>query len=114
MKPIKGTRSYEFDDLPTPTIELDLDWSYYHDAGKFYGPMEDCYPPETEAYAELQEGWEKAVVSAYLDAAKTAIAAISKQVEGMNADDIEEWADEERGDYLAAQYDHHKDARRGL
>lgn len=40
-------RDHTFE-LENGEIELELQWSYYYDPGKYYGKPEGCYPEEAE------------------------------------------------------------------
>jgi hypothetical protein len=94
-----NTKTYTFEDKELPTvdsIELDLDWSYSHDAGRYSGPPEDCYPGSTESEIAPPAGYEQIIMAAYVRAAQKAIMAIDAKIKEMNGDNTAaEWAEEE-------------------
>lgn len=87
MKPIKGTHTMTFDDLPSPSIDLELEYSYYHDQGRYTGPPEHCYQEELEQYADLPTNWQKTVREAYKAAAEEAIKQIELEVDNLTSGD---------------------------
>lgn len=96
-------KEWTFEDLPMPSdITLGLDYTYYHNPGRLYGPPEFCYPPETECEITLPKGWEDAVIQTYIQAARKAIKEIEAQVKEMIEDELpKEWAEEDYYDMAA-------------
>ena len=95
------TWTFEDEELPTVgNIELELDYSYSYDAGRYSGPPEDCWPSEEESEINLPAGYEDVIIAAYMKAARAAIKEIDAKVEEMNSDNnAREWAEEAAADW---------------
>ena len=96
-----ATKTWLFEELPVvDDIELDLDYSYSYDAGRYSGPPEDCYPAEEESEINLPAGYEDVIIAAYMKAARAAIKAVDAKVEEMNDDGLpREWEEEAARDW---------------
>lgn len=100
MKVIKsnGTRTHEFE-VGIDLIELDIDWTYYFDAGRTNCKPEDAYPPEEEMSLSLPKGWEQTIIDHYMAGARQAIKDIEDQMMDLEFDRAPaEWA-AERDEY---------------
>lgn len=90
-----GIHAHLFEELPSPDVELDLEYSYFFDPGRISGPPGDCYPPDEECEIKMPDGWEKRVMLAYIRAAQESIKEIEARVQLMASDKKPaEWAEE--------------------
>ena len=96
-----ATKTWLFEELPVvDDIELELDYSYSYDAGRYSGPPEDCYPAEEDSEINLPAGYEGVIMAACMKAARAAIKAIEARVEEMNDDGLpREWEEEAAADW---------------
>lgn len=110
------TWTFEDEELPTvDSIELDLEWSYSYDAGRYSGPPEDCYPDAEDSEINVPAGYEQIIMAAYIRAAQKAIKAVDAKIEEMNSDNLaREWAEEEaenyENDFADSEYDRMREA----
>ena len=99
------TKTFAFEELPeVMELELELDFTYHHDPGRYSGPPENCYPEEEEAEITLPKGFEQIVVAKYLAAARLAIKEIENRAQVMEVDGTcREWAEEAKRDFIESQ-----------
>jgi hypothetical protein len=91
-----STKTYTFDELPAPDITLDLSYIYTFRPGRTQGLPENCYPEEEECEVKLPEGFEKAVMTAYIMAARQAMKEIESRVMDLEFDMTpRQWAEEQ-------------------
>lgn len=92
-------RTITFEELPAPDIELDLDYMYRFQRGKYYGPPESCYPDDEDMEITLPSGWEDTVMNAYMLAARDAMKSIESKVLDMEFDCLpRQWWAEDAAD----------------
>ena len=90
------TKEYTFDDLPLPELDLELNYKYDNDPGKVTGLPENCYPPETEEYIELPDGYEDAIRKHYENAAELAISYVKDHIQDLLYRDAhKQWLEED-------------------
>ena len=93
-------KQYTFEELPqVDDITIDLVVCYYYSPAKLDGLPEDCYPEEEEIDITPESGYEQAIMSAYVDAARLAIKQIDDQIAEIDGATVREWVEDARNDW---------------
>ena len=98
-------RDFTFE-LSGGEIELELQWSYYHDPGVYHRRPEDCYPEETEGEVLAPVDLAARVRAFAESMIPIWIKEIESQCMDMELDDLPaEWAEADKQDYYDSQAD---------
>ena len=99
-------KQYTFEELPqVDDITIDLIVYYYYSPAKLDALPEDCYPEEEEIDITPEEGYEQAIMSAYVAAARLAIKQVDDQLAEIDATTVREWVEEAKAEWGGDQDD---------
>ena len=99
-------KQHTFEELPqVDDITIDLIVCYYYSPAKLDALPEDCYPEEEEIDIEPEKGYEQAIMSAYVAAARLAIKQIDDQIAVIDGTTVREWVEDAKVEWDGDQDD---------